>query len=74
MKSYLRKTLDEAVKSNIIPDDQLKEIRRAVPQEIVQSEWADVITFLFFEIGDTAYSREGYHNAVNLIEKHLFSK
>ena len=38
------------------------------------SAWSDVIMCLFMEKGDTAYAREGYHSAVNLVEKHLLRK
>ena len=74
MKSYLRKIVDSTVAGKKCPINDLESIREGIPMRIVNSEWSDVIMGIFLEKGDTAYAREGYHGAVELIEKHLFQK
>ena len=74
MKSYLRNIIDSMIIGESCPVNDLKEIRLSVPQEIIVKHWNDVILGLFLEKGDTAYARDGYHHAVNLIEKHLLTK
>lgn len=75
MKFYLRSVINKAVQPDgMIPIETLDSIRVNVPPKLVHSVWADVLLELWLEIGDTAYARDGYHSAVNLIEKHLISK
>ena len=56
------------------PVDKLQKIRKGVPETVITKEWDSVIFGLFLEKGDTAYARDGYHDAVKLIEKHLLEK
>ena len=74
MESYLRNVIEKIVNHQACPAKNLEEIRACVPEDIVMSAWSDVIMCLFMEKGDTAYAREGYHSAVNLVEKHLLRK
>lgn len=74
MKSYLRKMVDDTVMGMTCPTKDLEKIRAGVPDHVVTKTWDDVIFSLFLEKGDTAYARDGYHDVVNLIEKHLLKK
>ena len=74
MKSYLRKIVDNTVGGMPCPTSDLDKIRRGVPEHVITKNWDDVILGLFLEKGDTAYARDGYHDAINLIEKHLLEK
>lgn len=74
MESFLRRTIDDIVNGIPCPSDKLEKIRSGVPAAVVLKSWNEVILSLFLEKGDTAYARDGYHNAVNLIEKHLIHK
>ena len=74
MKLYLRSIVDSRIIGEACPINDLIEIKASVPQEIIVKHWNDVILGLFLEKGDTAYARDGYHHAVNLIEKHLLTK
>ena len=74
MKSCLRKVTEDIVAGKSCPADFLDSIYEGVPNRIVNETWSSVILDLFMEKGDTAYNRDGYASAVNLIEKHLIRK
>ena len=74
MQSYLRKVIDETIVGVPCPVHKLQKIRKGVPESIITKEWDSVIFGLFLEKGDTAYARDGYHDAIKLIEKHLLEK
>ena len=74
MESYFRDVIDNIVAGSQCPSDKLEKIRSGVPVTVVAKHWNEVILNLFMEKGDTAYARDGYHNAINLIEKHLIFK
>ncbi len=74
MKSYLRKMVDDTIVGVPCPIKNLEKIKKGVPEYVITKAWDDVILGIFLEKGDTAYARDGYHDAVNLIEKHLLEK
>lgn len=74
MQSYLRKMVDDTISGIPCPIHKLEKIRKGVPDIVITKAWDDVILGIFLEKGDTAYARDGYHDAVNLIEKHLLEK
>ncbi len=74
MQSYLRNIVDQMVLGHPCPAEDLQGMQKGVPEHIISSVWDEVILCLFLEKGDTAYAREGYHDAINLIEKHLIKK
>ena len=74
MKSYLRKVVDDIMIGKCCPSHKLEKIKAGVPVSVVSKTWHDVILDIFLEKGDTAYARDGYHDAINLIEKHLIEK
>ena len=74
MQSYLRNIVDQMVSGHPCPAEDLQSMQKGVPEHIISSVWDEVILCLFLEKGDTAYAREGYHDAINLIEKHLIKK
>lgn len=74
MELYLRDIVEKMINGLVCPAQDLKSIRDAVPEHVIVKSWNEVILKIFLEKGDTAYARDGYHNAVNLIEKHLLFK
>ena len=74
MQSYLRNIVDQRVAGQPCPSSDLQKVQKGVPEHIISSVWDEVILCLFLEKGDTAYAREGYHEAINLIEKYLIKK
>ena len=74
MESYLRNMIDMMIAGSECPSRDLSDIKHSVPRHIVTKHRNEVILKLFLEKGDTAYARDGYHNAINLIEKHLIFK
>ena len=74
MKSYLRKVVDDIIVGKVCPSQKLEKIKNGVPESVINKAWHDVILGIFLEKGDTAYARDGYHDAINLIEKHLVEK
>jgi len=74
MESYLRDVVERVAAGGSCPSEKLQKIRSGVPLTVVAKYWNEVILSIFIEKGDTSYARDGYHNAVNLIEKHLIYK
>ena len=74
MKSYLRKVVDDIIVGKGCPSQKLEKIKNGVPESVITKAWHDVILGIFLEKGDTVYARDGYHDAINLIEKHLVEK
>ena len=74
MESYLREVVERIVSGGTCPSEKLQKISSGVPVTGVAKYWNEVILNIFMEKGDTSYARDGYHNAVNLIEKHLIYK
>jgi len=66
--------VDDTIMGVPCPVDNLKKIKKGVPEYVITKTWDDVILGIFLEKGDTAYARDGYHDAINLIEKHLLEK
>ena len=71
MESYLRKMVEDLRSGASCPVEDLKDIRMNVPASVINKAWCGVVFGLFLEKGDTAYAREGYFHAVELIGKHL---
>lgn len=71
MVSYLVDVIEKARKSGELSPEDLGDIKNNVPADIIANALTDAIFEIWFQIGDTAYNKNGYHQAVKLIEKHL---